>query len=174
MRFTKLLKPQGGQRGTALVIALLLLTALSLIGVYSVFTSSVETRIAGNERVLEVAFYAADGGVDYGRQMVELVIKNPNPTFPSGSNVHDQTALEEEIRGFQDHDPDPSLGPRIGNCATTIQVGRLKAETLSGGSAEFGSGEELTKAVYYLVAAGANSPGDAQSAVQITYRRVIE
>ena len=163
-----------GQHGTALVISLLLLTALSLIGVYSVFTSTVETRIAGNERVLEVAFYAADGGVDYGRQMVELVLGSPTPSFPSGATVSNQTAFEEEVRGFQDHDPDPSVGPMIGNCSTTIQVGRTKAENLSGGSAEFGSGEGLTKAVYYLVDAGANSAGNTQSAVEITYRRVIE
>jgi len=162
------------EEGTALVIALLLLTGVSLIGVYAVFTSTVETRIAGNERLLEEAFYAAEGGTDYGHRVIELVLDSQTPVFPPGVTVSDQDAFEEEVRGFVDHDPDPSVQTNIGeNSTTTIQVGRIKAERLPGGSAEFGGADGITKAVYYLVGSTATSLGNSQSAVQTTYRRII-
>jgi len=164
-----------GKQGTALVIALLLLTGLSLIGVYTVFTSTVETRIAGNERLLEAAFYAADGGSDYGRGMIELVMSDHSPDFPGGSDPQPgEDDFIDEILGFADSDPDPWVRPSIGNCDMTIQVGRIKAESLTGGSAEFGGSEEITKAVYYLIGSTATGVGESKSAVHTTYRRIIE
>jgi Tfp pilus assembly protein PilX len=52
------------QNGVALVIALVMLLVLTLIGVSSVSMSSYESNIAGNERVYNTAFYAADGGLE--------------------------------------------------------------------------------------------------------------
>jgi hypothetical protein len=49
--------------GVALVIAMLMVTILTLIGIASTFTSTVEIRLSGNKRGLTDAFYAADGGI---------------------------------------------------------------------------------------------------------------
>ena len=51
------------QSGTVLVIAILLLVVLTLIGLATTFSSTVETKLAGNKRGATEAFYVADGGV---------------------------------------------------------------------------------------------------------------
>ncbi len=52
------------QKGIAFVIAMVMLLVLTLIGVGSVSMTAYETNIAGNERVYNLSFYAADGGVE--------------------------------------------------------------------------------------------------------------
>jgi Tfp pilus assembly protein PilX len=63
-------KPLKKQNGIAFVIALLMLLVLTLIGVASVSLSSFETNVAGNERLYNLAFYAADGGLENFRGQV--------------------------------------------------------------------------------------------------------
>jgi len=52
------------QKGIALVLALIMLLALTLIGFAAVSLTGYELKIAGNERVYNSAFYAADGGIE--------------------------------------------------------------------------------------------------------------
>ncbi len=52
------------QKGVALIIALIMLLVLTLIGLSAISTTTHETKIAGNERVYNNAFYAADGGIE--------------------------------------------------------------------------------------------------------------
>jgi Tfp pilus assembly protein PilX len=52
------------QKGIAFVIALTMLLVLTVIGVASISLTTYENNIAGNERVYNAAFYAADGGVE--------------------------------------------------------------------------------------------------------------
>jgi hypothetical protein len=51
--------------GASLVVALLILLVLTIIGISAITTSTFETKIAGNERLYNEAFYAADAGIDY-------------------------------------------------------------------------------------------------------------
>ncbi len=52
------------EKGVALIIALIMLLVLTLLGLSAVSTTIHETKIAGNERVYNNAFYAADGGIE--------------------------------------------------------------------------------------------------------------
>lgn len=52
------------RNGVALIIALIMLLVLTLLGLSAVSTTIHETKIAGNERVYNNAFYAADGGIE--------------------------------------------------------------------------------------------------------------
>ncbi len=63
----KLKKPLTNQRGVVLVVALVLLLVLTLIGISSVSTSTFETINGGNERLYNMAFYAADAGIEHFR-----------------------------------------------------------------------------------------------------------
>jgi hypothetical protein len=58
------------QKGMALVVALIMLLVLTLIGLSAVSMSTYETNIAGNERVYNLAFYTADGGIENFRGRV--------------------------------------------------------------------------------------------------------
>lgn len=54
--------PRLGQDGSVLIVALLILLALSLLGVAGIMTSTTEFQIAGNQYRGNQALYAADGG----------------------------------------------------------------------------------------------------------------
>jgi Tfp pilus assembly protein PilX len=53
------------QQGAALVIAVMILLILTVIGIYAVTTSTLETKITGFHKWHVEAFYAADAGIDY-------------------------------------------------------------------------------------------------------------
>jgi hypothetical protein len=53
------------ERGAALLIAVLILLILTVLGVYAVTTSTLETKITGFHKWHVEAFYAADAGLDY-------------------------------------------------------------------------------------------------------------
>ena len=49
-------------RGSVLVVALLVLVLLTLMGISVTTTSTIEVQMAGNEKFYELAFYAAESG----------------------------------------------------------------------------------------------------------------
>jgi hypothetical protein len=53
------------QEGAALVIAVLILLILTVVGIYAVTTSTIDTKITGYQKWHVEAFYAADAGLDY-------------------------------------------------------------------------------------------------------------
>lgn len=57
----------GRERGTTLVITLMVILVLMVIGAAALMTSSIELRVTGNERVQKQAFYAAEAGLNYAR-----------------------------------------------------------------------------------------------------------
>jgi hypothetical protein len=97
------------QRGSALVVALIMMVVLTLVGLASVFTSSYELSLSGNKRGSTDAFYAADSGVHVTVARIEnfdLAGKyvadkydpfsdqeNPNPTHAAVTITHDTTQL---------------------------------------------------------------------------------
>jgi hypothetical protein len=58
------------QKGIALVVALIMLLVLTFIGFAAVSLTNYESKIAGNERVYNNAFYAGDGGIENFRGRV--------------------------------------------------------------------------------------------------------
>ena len=58
------------QKGIALVIALVMLLVLTLVGLSALTTTNFETNISGNQRVYNLAFYTADGGIENFRGRV--------------------------------------------------------------------------------------------------------
>jgi Na+-transporting methylmalonyl-CoA/oxaloacetate decarboxylase gamma subunit len=164
------------QEGAALVIAVLILLVLTVIGIYAVSTSTFETRIAGNERVLKDAFYAADGGIDYGRRVISLILNNQSlPTGPTGANPDDEDKLNKEIRGFEVIDePDRYVHPEIGNSSMDINLDRIKVEEPPGASHEFGGVvSEKQTSIYYRIDSTSTGLANASSEVEATYRHVI-
>lgn len=63
--------PIRNNEGSALLMALLILLVVTVIGVSSMRTSSVEVKIASNDRLYKTSFYAAEGGTEVGRELVE-------------------------------------------------------------------------------------------------------
>lgn len=68
---------QRGQKGAALVIALVLLLAMTILGVSAMQTTNLQERMAGNMRDRGVAFEAAEAGLRIGES--ELRPLPPSP-----------------------------------------------------------------------------------------------
>jgi hypothetical protein len=164
------------QEGAALIIAVMILLILTVLGIYAITTSTLETKIAGSEKVLKDAFYAADGGVDCGRIMIALFLTQQSPTLPYyGISVDNATNFRNEIIGTAVISPPPHVDKHIGGSDTQIAVDRIRAEEPPGYSGEFGAavGEKKTS-IYYRVDSSSIGIANASSEIDATYRYVIQ
>jgi Tfp pilus assembly protein PilX len=163
------------QEGAALILAVMILLVLTVLGIYAVTTSTLETKIAGNERVLKDAFYAADGGIDHGRYVISLFLFQQNPALPSGASVEpNTTAFRNEMLGT-DTSGSPSVQTRIGNSDMNIHVDRIRAEEPPGFSGEFGAVmSEKRTTIYYAIDSVSHGIAGASSEIQATYRRAVQ
>jgi len=84
------------ERGAALVVAILLLTILTVIGIALMLITSTESRIAANEWSVNRAFYSADAGIrwasvemntpaDFMRRPEFCTVAAPCPNQPFGT-----------------------------------------------------------------------------------------
>jgi hypothetical protein len=55
------------ERGSVLVIALIMLVLLTVLGITATSTSNIELQIAGNERNYKRAFFIANAGIEHAR-----------------------------------------------------------------------------------------------------------
>ena len=101
----KRVKPLTSQGGVVLVVALLLLLVLTLIGISSIGTATYETSSAGSERLYNMAFYAADGGIEEFRSRLlndVVIVQDDKPIeipIGSGGNKAIVTVLEVSNSG---------------------------------------------------------------------------
>lgn len=68
---------QAGQRGSALIISLVFLLLLTMIGITSIQDSTLQERMAGNERDRNLAFQAAEAALREG----EAYLREQSLTF---------------------------------------------------------------------------------------------
>lgn len=68
------------ENGAILAISLIIMGLLSLIGAMAIMTSSLESKISGNEKQYKIAFYAADSGMEQARWLLR------NDFMESGSD----------------------------------------------------------------------------------------
>lgn len=94
IQFTKY--AAGDENGIVLIIALLLLLALTLIGLNSVSTSSFDNIISGNQRLANAAFYASEAGIQVGLNQI------PQTTGISRSMIGEDTYYSGQVtfRGY--------------------------------------------------------------------------
>lgn len=71
------------QRGSALIVALLMLVVLTLIGISATTTTTFELQISGNDKLYKRSFFAADGGTSAGSELVEQSIEERDWTDDS-------------------------------------------------------------------------------------------
>jgi len=76
-----------GERGAALVLAILVLAILTVVGIALMLVTSTEARIAANEWSVNRAFYAADAGIRWASTSLidpKPLLTRPEYTAPSG------------------------------------------------------------------------------------------
>lgn len=182
------------QHGTAIIMAMLILLILSTIGVYSVSTSTVETKITGVERGLQEAFYTADSGEPIGVTVIKAILQDDIQTVsalgePWNSVIQDgDSFLAELYNDASDRDWDEDIDSRDdgNNLGLTsyvqllIDIDRLNAQHCAGSGVEFAAGYEgigfgggANVAILYTVdSRGIYSMRGAESQLHAGYRHV--
>jgi Tfp pilus assembly protein PilX len=78
------------QHGSVLVVSIILLLVFTVIGLYTLGSATVDVKISGNKRGYDVAFGAANGGLDYALATVpfsSMDWSNPSVAFASPPNA---------------------------------------------------------------------------------------
>lgn len=148
------------QRGTAIIMAILILLVLSVIGVYAVSTSTVETKITGMERGFQEAFYTADSGEPIGVYITKFIIHNnyqqASDLSHPWSDVTQNSTFTELYSATRNaatlYDSTPDININSAGHSTdlglpsyvqlVIDIDRLQSQHLPGGGVEFASGYE--------------------------------
>ena len=93
------------QSGAALIISLIILVVMTIIGVSSIQTTSLEERMAGNMRDHNLAFQAAEAALRYAEQDIEERLGHTNAT-----DATIQEAFGDGSDGwFHMNNPEPSI-----------------------------------------------------------------
>lgn len=69
------------ERGSALIVSLLILIVMTLIGITGVGSSSLQERMAGNTRDAALAFQAAEAALRDGEAFFEEMVVSPGAAF---------------------------------------------------------------------------------------------
>jgi hypothetical protein len=143
------------QQGTALIMSILILLVLSVIGVYAVSTTTVESKISGVERGLQEAFYTADSGEPIGVMLTRTILLADTQTIsalgaPWNAAISDASFLSEIYNNVTTRTWDEDInstgdGNNLGLPAYVqlrIDIDRLEAHHVAGSGVEFAAGYE--------------------------------
>jgi len=64
------------ENGSTLIVALVVLVTLAILGMIALQSSTHEVRIAGSDRLSKETFYAADGSMELGSELLEQNIES--------------------------------------------------------------------------------------------------
>ena len=97
-----------GQRGTALVLSLFLITVLTVLGTMVLNTSIVEIKMAQNQKISSQVFYAAEAGLERGLLMLIDDFETEGGTAWGNANYPGwgETVSETAVTGSTTFDPD--------------------------------------------------------------------
>jgi hypothetical protein len=152
------------EKGSALVLSLLILVLLTLMGISATTTSTVEIQMAGGEKFYELAFYSAESG--WQRALNWLDNQFPGVTqnlaWNNGTNTFTQASGD-----FEDVEPD---GIPLANDNNTQY--RVKVEFV-GTAPVAGYGTSFRRFNYRVNSVG-TGPGNARSEVEVTAGKVFD
>ncbi len=122
---SKRLRDRTNQRGTALVIALLVMVTATVIALAANFTSTTEVAISGNQRSYTEEFFTADGGLEliksyflkefcFPSDVGDKSIVGTDPDLPEeAEGIFDDRGLDTgatKVTKIQEGNPPPGRG----------------------------------------------------------------
>ncbi|GAB4361730.1 MAG: hypothetical protein Kow006_32650 [Gammaproteobacteria bacterium] len=179
------------QRGSALIVALLLLIAMTLIGVTTMRTTRLETAMATNAKESAIAFEAAEAAIRDAEQFIEGVVSVG--AFSSGANgllCVDNTACPEpdyyapaswtaansQVYGSNPNDPKPAL-PDVAQQPRYIikYLGEKQlGSTRSVESEDYGTSGGIEEfSVFRITARGVGRNTSATAIIQTHYGKIF-
>jgi len=167
-RMVSPLQSLGNEKGSAIVLALMLLSLLTVMGIWSTRKSNIETLIAGNEVARKQTFFRTEGGVIEGGFRIEetdpgvLAARSPDWLYEA-SIAPDMTDPDNwEFQGDPSDDTAVAsdLDSEVGYCA--LDKGITAGDSLL----MTGSTQVRTYAVYSF-----HNSRDGQSLMEVGYKR---
>jgi len=172
-RMMRPLRSLTNDKGSTIILALMLLSLLTVMGIWSTRKSNMEALIAGNEVARKQTFYRTESGVIEGGFAIEeedtLALKARNPTQKPGAwlfawdtaaDMTDPTNWDFDQVGGDDTAMPATVDPEVGFCA-------LDKGVTSGDSLIMTSATQVrTYAVY-----GFHDSRMGQALIEVGYKR---
>lgn len=131
-----------GQKGSALVVAMIVLAILGALGLAALDVADLNIFISANDRDSKESFFHADSGVNMGHEYLEESIESVNSTFfNDGTNATDATTWPPSGVDF-DTSPSITTWYPQGTMATYVRTGSLDSGVLEGSAMQIGAGYE--------------------------------
>lgn len=147
-----------GESGSALILALLVLTVLTVFSMAAVNSTTFGLRVSVQYKTEQSALYAADGGADYAAQMIARALANHSAVSAAdlaSANVTINTAdsdgkgtsdLNAIIGGSKTYNSlyttsstSPNVRVQVLGDTVKIDVDFIRSRLLAGSSSEFAS-----------------------------------
>ena len=165
-------RPRVRQQGAALIVSLLLLLIMTVLGVTSMRTTTLQERMAGNLRDNNLAFQSAEAALRQGEDFLELATV---PPFTGSNGLLQMQSGAGQASYWNQYDW-PALGrAAVAPAADLVaEAPRYVIEELpplpaQGDSLRFGALPDV--GFYRITAYGVGGTTDAVSILQTTYRR---
>jgi hypothetical protein len=140
------------EKGSALIMVILVVVVLTMVGLAAAFYMSMEDRISQNDKLLQAALQAAQAGLKEGEQIVSRTI----------TNATINTALDPTTHGSYSHNDLPTAQGDL-TTATHLGVVLFDQNTSGSGTAQYnvtvggtGTGSVTARYTLYL----RNDPSD--------------
>ena len=106
------------ERGAALIIALLIMVVLSVLGTMAIMITSTDIKISNNYRQYQNCFYAADGGIELSKCLIQNRDNIQNCTNQAEDEIiNDSSFLNDDISDnliIDDDKYEPDINVDIG------------------------------------------------------------
>lgn len=122
-----------GNRGSALVISLIILLVMTLIGITSMNTSIMEERMAGNMHNRNLAFQAAESALRKGEAWIAAQTTLPDVSTDGSSGIWDVAAADPDTTNNKAWWEEST---RDGSWWTSNAVANSGGDTISGVAAQ--------------------------------------
>lgn len=180
-----------GNKGSAIVLVLVILVSIAILGASSLNTSNYENKMAGNFKTHEIQFNLADGGVNTVIPMIrDTVSGNAVPTELVTKGVITAAEVDDffdQLTGFASYDPAPDVtiafGPDAGadfamgsHVEVAVDIERLGSIAMKGSALKFahgGSGFNSGSAVVYRIDSVSAGEQSTQSNVEGVYFKIL-
>lgn len=159
------------QKGSALIVGLIIVLMLTLLGITTLRATALEERMAGNQRDVNISFQSAEGALR------EVINKDLSSVAFDGST----TGYGEQISSFLDSSGNPvseynywtgvfdwtNKAVAATQATGTSEAARYFVETIPVSSGVWKAGE-ATKRIYRITVRGTGASTRAQTIVQGT------
>jgi type IV pilus assembly protein PilX len=150
--------PLNNQRGAALVLALAMLTIMSILGAWVLSSSTTEIGISGNYRTSQQAFYAADRAVEYAMidEVIYSTVTPANPSLSLNATMAENIQADTGNSGLRQDAPN--------------QVDFLTSGPLPPGT---GSDPTYFQSRYYAISVTGAGPNNSTARIDAQVARVV-